>query len=285
MPDLCARIMSQLTGVGRREFWYEFLQMYRSYPCLWNVKDPSYLQKDVKREAYQVLLAKVHEVDPTATLDVVKKKIDSFRTAFRREEKKVILSMNSGAMDDEIYTPTLWYYRELEEFLGNKTEEHRNLVIARASCNNEDEYRMVEERLDEAIVSEESEEEKYTPPPLKKRMKFTDARSDHQSSRIFAQSVPVPQTDFEDDCHTFAANLKVQMRELNKDQKYIAQKLISDVMFLARTNRLNFDSCVNSNLTYRTIYVPSKSDHLASPDLVQNKCESSDCSSSKIKPE
>nr|XP_049707832.1 uncharacterized protein LOC126056943 isoform X1 [Helicoverpa armigera] len=277
--------MSHLTGGVGREFWHEFLQMYRSYPCLWDVKDPSYLRKDVKREAYAVLLAKVNEVDPTATLDTVKKKIDSFRTAFRREEKKVILSMHSGALDSEIYSPTLWYYRELEEFLGNNTEEHRNLIISRASCNNEDECRMVEfqVRLDEATLSEESEEEKYTP-PSKKRMKITDIRSEHQPSRIFAQSIPVPQTDIEDDCHTFAANIKVQMRELNKDQKFIAQKLISDVIFLARTNRLNFNSCVNSNLPYR-VHVPSKSDHLVStPDLVQNECESSDCSSSKIKP-
>lgn len=122
-----------------RDFWYEFIQLYKGFPCLWDVKDPSYVRRDLKKEAYDVLVAKVHEIDTTANLDTVKRKIDSFRTAFRREEKKVIMSMHSGATDEEIYTPTLWYYRELEEFLGNNTEEQRNLIISRATFNNEDE--------------------------------------------------------------------------------------------------------------------------------------------------
>lgn len=121
-----------------RDFWYDFIQLYKSYPCLWDVKDPSYLRRDQKKEAYDVLLAKMHEIDATATLDTVKRKIDSFRTAFRREERKVIMSMHSGATDDEIYTPTLWYYSILEEFLGYNTEEQRKLVIARATFFNEE---------------------------------------------------------------------------------------------------------------------------------------------------
>lgn len=126
-PDLCARVL--IFDMMSREFWFEFLQLYRNFPCLWDTKDPCYVRRDVKREAYDVLLAKVHEVDTTATIDSVKKKIDSFRTAFRREQKKVILSMQSGATDGEIYCPSLWYYRELEEFLGSSTEEGRKRII------------------------------------------------------------------------------------------------------------------------------------------------------------
>ena len=130
--------MSLIKNTMSRDFWYDFILLYKSFPCLWDVKDPSYVKRDQKKEAYDVLVAKINEIDASANADTVKRKIDSFRTAFRREEKKVIMSMHSGATDDEIYTPTLWYYRILEEFLGNNTEEQRNLVISRARFSNED---------------------------------------------------------------------------------------------------------------------------------------------------
>ena len=58
------------------------------------------------------------------------------------------------------------------------------------------------------------------------------------------------------------------MREIDKDQKYIAQKLISDVMFLARTKRLTYDSSVNSNLMKPVS--ERKSDAVMSPDVLPN---------------
>ncbi|CAF4947591.1 unnamed protein product [Pieris macdunnoughi] len=44
---------------------------------------------------------------------LVTKKINSFRTAFKKEEHKVAESLKSGAAVDEIYKPKLWYYDQL----------------------------------------------------------------------------------------------------------------------------------------------------------------------------
>ncbi|CAG9790338.1 unnamed protein product [Diatraea saccharalis] len=46
-------------------------------------------------------------VEPEATKDTVKKKINSLRTCYRKEMKKVDASTKSGAATDDIYEPTL----------------------------------------------------------------------------------------------------------------------------------------------------------------------------------
>ncbi|KAF9793873.1 hypothetical protein SFRURICE_007404 [Spodoptera frugiperda] len=267
-----------MATVHSREFWSEFLQLYRSFTCLWNPKDPAYLHKYERQQAYEALLAKMREVDETASMALLKKKIDCFRTAYRREERKVIRSIQEG--DDEIYTPSLWYYKPLKEFLGNignshYTDDHRNSSMSFTSYENDNDnddesQTMLIEHLEESSEGEEEEEEecnqKYSPPsppPQKKRkipkpIIIKRKEQEPESPKIFAQPLSVPQTE-EDDCATFATNLKVQMRNISTEQKYIAQKLISDVMFLARTNRLTYNSSINLNLTYKTITLPSKS--------------------------
>lgn len=90
-----------------------------------------------------------------------------------------------------------------------------------------------------------------------------------------AQSCAQTVAQTEDDCATFTANLKVQMREITKDQKFIAQKLISDVMFLARTNRLTYDSSVDSGEFYKNVVVQKMNSAVATPDVLPNKSDSS----------
>lgn len=93
-----------------KEFWGEFLELYKQYPCLWRVKSKEYSDKGKRNEAYDVLVDKLHEKDATATRDTVAKKINNFRSCFRKEEKKIEASKRSGASADDVYTPVLWYY-------------------------------------------------------------------------------------------------------------------------------------------------------------------------------
>ncbi|CAH1975702.1 unnamed protein product [Acanthoscelides obtectus] len=46
-------------------------------------------------------------------MDMVKKKINNIRSAFRKEHKKVLKSKRSGSSTEELYEPTLWYYKLL----------------------------------------------------------------------------------------------------------------------------------------------------------------------------
>lgn len=72
-----------------------------------------------KDAAYAKLAKKLDEVEPGAGKKHVINKINSLRSAFRKEKKKVEASMKSGASTDSIYKPVLWYY-DLFEFLQDQ---------------------------------------------------------------------------------------------------------------------------------------------------------------------
>lgn len=92
------------------DFLIEFIEMYRSLPCLWRVKSSDYSNRQKKAEAYDKLLSLCKSVCPTATLELVKNKIANLRTVFKKELKKVEASVNAGASGEEIYIPRLWYF-------------------------------------------------------------------------------------------------------------------------------------------------------------------------------
>lgn len=100
------------------EFLTEFIELYKSYPCLWRVKSKEYSDRDKKNLAYDALVHKYKEIDASANREKVTKKINSLRTVYRKELAKVNKSNRSGAGEDEVYKPTLWYF-DLLRFIND----------------------------------------------------------------------------------------------------------------------------------------------------------------------
>jgi len=96
-----------------RKFLLEFIELYRSYPCLWKIKSREYSDRIKKDRAYEQLVEKLKEVDENATKETVKKKIDSMRGCYRKELKKVKHTKRSGTGTEGVYIPRLWYFDEL----------------------------------------------------------------------------------------------------------------------------------------------------------------------------
>jgi hypothetical protein len=96
-----------------KEFLTQFIQLYETFPCLWKIKSKEYLNKNLKESAYMQLLQLCKETYPEADIKFVKNKIQSLRNSFRKEMRKVHSSRRSGAGTDNIYEPTLWYYKLL----------------------------------------------------------------------------------------------------------------------------------------------------------------------------
>lgn len=94
-------------------FWKEFFALYKEHPCLWQVKCSDYLNKYKKNDAYAVLTEKLKERLPSASIDLVKKKINIYRSTFRKEVKKVENSIRSGTGTQEVYTPAWAFYNDL----------------------------------------------------------------------------------------------------------------------------------------------------------------------------
>lgn len=87
----------------------EFISCYRHFTALWDSTSGDYLSKQKKEPGYQELLNILQRINGEASVQDVKRKINSLRCCYRREIKKVQASHNS-------YKPRLWWYH-LMDFL------------------------------------------------------------------------------------------------------------------------------------------------------------------------
>lgn len=104
-----------------KEFTVDFIELYRNYPCLWRIKSSDYSDRNKRNNAYENLCSKLQEIDETATKETVVKKVDSLRSNFRKELKKIKESKRSGAGTDNVYIPKLWYFEKLQFLLDQET--------------------------------------------------------------------------------------------------------------------------------------------------------------------
>lgn len=96
----------------KRSLLLEFIRTYRSLPSLWDVNNMDYNNRHKKCLGYDKLVEKLQKVEPHATRETVVKKINSLRSNFRKEVRKIEESKRSGKSADEIRVPSLWYFNE-----------------------------------------------------------------------------------------------------------------------------------------------------------------------------
>jgi hypothetical protein len=74
--------MSHTTA--NKEFWWEFIQFYRSLTELWKVNSNVYKNRNYKDAGYDQLVEKVRKIAEDADRSTVCKKINGLRAAYRR---------------------------------------------------------------------------------------------------------------------------------------------------------------------------------------------------------
>lgn len=106
-----------------RKILEEFINLYKSHPCLWQTKSKEYMiythDRQLREAAYKVLIQILKELEPEANEDIVVKKINNLRSSVRTEKKKYESSLKSGASADDVYRPRLWYY-DMMSFLSDQ---------------------------------------------------------------------------------------------------------------------------------------------------------------------
>ncbi|GFS03056.1 hypothetical protein ElyMa_006460500 [Elysia marginata] len=117
-------------------FLLELLKLYKTMPVLWKVKSEDYHNRVKKADAYETLLKKYQEHFTTGTLDDLKKKINSLRTNFRNELRKMEKSAKSGAGSEDLYESQAWFVKAMM-FL--KDQETPATSISTLAENNEEE--------------------------------------------------------------------------------------------------------------------------------------------------
>ncbi|KAH8338149.1 hypothetical protein KR059_010116 [Drosophila kikkawai] len=85
-------------------------------PELWLVRSKPYRNRRLKNESYGQLLTLMRQIESNANIHTLKRKINNFRTSYRRELRKVLRSGHS-------YVPNLWYFKDLDFLCDLETSD------------------------------------------------------------------------------------------------------------------------------------------------------------------
>ncbi|XP_064545182.1 uncharacterized protein LOC135433146 [Drosophila montana] len=212
-----------------RQFWTEFLELYRSLPAVWKVKSPEYSSRALKSAGYEQLVQKLREVEPHADRALVVKKINSFRTNFRRDLRK-----RDQCTEEEPFVSTLWYF-ELLGFLEGQEDASSCQSLHKASSSEP-------EALRHAVYDEPCRKKRRT--AVKEEIAASPApaelRSDSPASPL---TLPCRQQQRKrlstlSESEALAHTWRSQFDELAPRQKLLARKLISDVLYFGCMEQL-----------------------------------------------
>ncbi|XP_060844662.1 uncharacterized protein LOC132924394 isoform X2 [Rhopalosiphum padi] len=219
-----------------KTFWLEFIGLYHTFPELWKVKSEAYKNRIKKDAAYEKLVDKMKEIDPKANRDIVRAKINSLRTSYRRELKKVKSSQKSGAGADDIYEPSLWYFNEIDFLRDQETQ-----LQGTSTLDSFDEIvDIVEENNDEAV--EEDGFLSQTIPQSTPNKKFKlkkKAPTDEESKKtelleIACRRLQKPTSDSQ----VLAKTWGIEFEKMKEDQQLYAKKFIDDIIYEGRLGHI-----------------------------------------------
>lgn len=68
----------------KQKFWIEFIKLYRSKPEIWKCCSEIYKDGRAKKSAYSEMVKKMRELYPNADVGMVKRKINCFRSIYKK---------------------------------------------------------------------------------------------------------------------------------------------------------------------------------------------------------
>ncbi|XP_054084547.1 uncharacterized protein LOC105212495 [Zeugodacus cucurbitae] len=113
--------MANANPIDKRAFWTEFFALYESLPALWDLSNPLYKDRQSKTHGYEMLVMKMREIDPHACREDVVRKINIFRTNYRRECTRIKASNQMGKR----YNTSLWYFHMLDFLQSQEFRKER----------------------------------------------------------------------------------------------------------------------------------------------------------------
>ncbi|XP_064554893.1 uncharacterized protein LOC135439943 isoform X1 [Drosophila montana] len=103
----CTAQMTPPNLYDEKEVMEEFISCYRHFTALWDNASIDYLSKKKKAPGYQELLKILRRVNREASVQDVKRKINSLRCCYRREIRKIQSSYDG-------YEPRLWWFHMMD---------------------------------------------------------------------------------------------------------------------------------------------------------------------------
>ncbi|XP_014094634.2 uncharacterized protein [Bactrocera oleae] len=198
-----------------RAFIIDCLKVYKSLPALWNAKSPEYRKKDKKNEAYEILIRKFREKYANINRKDVTKKINTLRTNFRKEVKRLSQERRDVSK--------LWYFDEMKFLIDHIETKEENFQIMYEDG----------EPLNIEIIDESSS----TLPD--KSIKLNKSEYVMQSSAVNSSN-PGSLGEYE---LKLAETWAMELQKMTPEQQIYAKKAINDIIYEGQLGNLYRD-CV-----------------------------------------
>ncbi|XP_052860437.1 uncharacterized protein LOC128267599 [Anopheles cruzii] len=212
-----------------KQFMLDFIQVYRQLPALWDRKSADYNNRVTKAEQYEVLVEKYRERYPGATKVDVVQKINSLRTNFRKELKRVRDAETYGGQAVE---SSQWYFEAIS-FLDPRKDD--SISTEHAYCVPE---QSEECKVNLSIAEEVGTLNKIEVEPVKQpRAKTMKKEIDSQNEPV--ETVCKRLQEGPDDNDILAAAWAVELRNMHWQQQLLAKKAINDILFEGQMGTLH----------------------------------------------
>lgn len=87
---------------------FQLIELYRERECLWDIKSPEYKNNAKRKTAFTYISEKMELPE-----DIVKKKINSIRSTYLLEKKKIFDSRRTGTGTDNLYIPSVPWFEQM----------------------------------------------------------------------------------------------------------------------------------------------------------------------------
>ncbi|XP_013189961.2 uncharacterized protein LOC106134444 [Amyelois transitella] len=235
----------------------EFILSLETMPELWDKKCNDYTNKYKRRIGYEKLQKILVKIKPRTTVEDVKKKINSLRSNYRRELKKIVTSKRSGAGTGEVYVPKSWTFKYLT-FLQNAekpvseishTEDSDDPSMIQQPNDTQEESWQVSSQENSSSLSSIN----VMPAPAQvnegsnaKKKKITIARTQHELLKKACTYLSQP----EKACSSAALVWSEKLEQMDPIQKLYAEKAINDILFEGQLGNLNrFSVKINQSVS------------------------------------
>ncbi|XP_073416310.1 uncharacterized protein [Dendrobates tinctorius] len=243
------------------DFLKEFIELYRSFPCLWKVKCADYSNRQKKAEAYETLVNLCKTVCPAATVELVKHKISNLRTVFKRQLKKMESSRTSGASDDDVYIPRLWYF-DLLKFTIDQDEQIQCVFNYPETYDERPEEENTDDSLESAgentniaqvcirsppqeiiEIQHHQQKQQQAPIPVSSQKKRKPVNDD-LSRQLLSEAAAVLNQK-EDEFDAFGVTVAAKLRKMDDKQRLLSEVLITDILFKGMMKKLTEESSIS----------------------------------------
>ncbi|XP_013193325.1 uncharacterized protein LOC106137107 [Amyelois transitella] len=260
----------QETEMEGNEFMTEFIQKYKELECLWQTNHIDYTNRYKRLHCLRELLKIMQKNDPFATLAKVKRKINSIRSNFNKQHKKLMqakASLGEEGFDLIDKAPPLYYNSLLflidrnpkikrfksESKTGSEThefseDENTAAIYLEEDFSNEDDCSNAEYSKEEPITTlyefdSSTPTREETKKNFNKKRKFV--KPEYESSNydgLFDSEEADSPTKLRPLFNAFGEHVAEKLRCMPRDVAIYCQKIINDALFYAETGNLNHTS-------------------------------------------